>query len=446
MAFTLVLLLIPVLALAGQCARLGAPARDRRLAAIRLAGGTPGQAVAVAAVETGLASLLGTVFGLGIFLIGRKLLHRPDATGQLKLPTDVRPSAIALAVVLLGLPLLATLIAALLLRRVVVTPFGVVRKARREHGPRPWPGVLIIVGLAAYAAIGPISKVLNRPDGESTLALIMLLLLLGGGLLATLGVVLGTGWLSYTAGRVLHRVARRPAALLAARRLLADPWNGSRTFAALLTCVIFGAGAAGVRAYFITMNEARAESQRLTDLAHGQSADSSVVLDDFYLNSMDIVDLAVFVAMIIAAGGLMVAVAESIASRRRAYAALVATGVPRAVLGRSIVWQSMAPAVPAILLALGVGVQLARGFFRDPSNGETTSQVCDASAQLCGDPATSGQYTHLVVIPAVHRAVAVPWADLALFGAGALAVVLVTVGVGLLYLRGSTALEELRVG
>lgn len=42
-AFALLLLTVPVLALAGQCARLGAPARDRRLAALRLAGATPGR-------------------------------------------------------------------------------------------------------------------------------------------------------------------------------------------------------------------------------------------------------------------------------------------------------------------------------------------------------------------------------------------------------------------
>lgn len=50
----LVLLTVPVLALAGQCALLGAPSRDRRLSAIRLAGASPGQAVAIAATETGL--------------------------------------------------------------------------------------------------------------------------------------------------------------------------------------------------------------------------------------------------------------------------------------------------------------------------------------------------------------------------------------------------------
>src|SRR5699024_2471845 len=59
-AFALLLLMIPVLALAGQCARLGAAARDRRLAAFRLAGASPGQVTRIAVLETGLASLLGT--------------------------------------------------------------------------------------------------------------------------------------------------------------------------------------------------------------------------------------------------------------------------------------------------------------------------------------------------------------------------------------------------
>ena len=46
----------------------------------------------------------------------------------------------------------------------------------------------------------------------------------------------------------------------------------------------------------------------------------------------------------------------------------------------------------------------------------------------------------------VALSAAVPFDDLALFGAGALAAVLLTVGVGLLFLRSSTAIEELRTG
>ncbi|HEX5596443.1 MAG TPA: FtsX-like permease family protein [Micromonosporaceae bacterium] len=444
-AFALVLLTIPVLALAGQCARLGAPARDRRLAALRLAGAAPRQTVAIAAAETGLASLLGSTLGLGIYLFGRQLLHRPNAEGQLPLPTDVLPPAGALAAVVLGLPLLAALVAVIMMRRVVITPFGVVRRQRRERAPRPWPGVLIALGVAAIVAIQPLMLWYASSDQEMPGGL-LLVLLFGGGLLAALGVVLGTGWISYTVGRVLHRFARRPAALLSARRLMADPWTSSRTLAALLVCVLFGAGAAGFRSWFVTQAEVEQSHARLAAVAMAEEYHESPV-DNFYLHTMDLVDIAVIVALVIAVGGLMVTLAEGIVARRRAYAALVATGVPRPVLGRAVLWQSLAPAVPAVLLALAVGVLLARGFLGDEVRSSSTGfEICEAGPELCDNPITREQYARLVEVPAVTRTLPVPFDDLALFGAGALAAVLVTVGIGLLFLRSSTALEELRVG
>src|SRR3954453_23443532 len=78
-------------------------------------------------------------------------------------------------------------------------------------------------------------------------------LFLGGGVLFTMaGVVLGVGWISHTAGRLLRRYGRGPATLLAGQRLITDPWNGSRTMAALLAAVIAGAIVLGYRAYMIT--------------------------------------------------------------------------------------------------------------------------------------------------------------------------------------------------
>ncbi|MEV0806448.1 FtsX-like permease family protein [Micromonospora sp. NPDC050200] len=432
-ALALLLLAIPVLALAGQCARLGAPARDRRLAALRLAGATPGQVTRIAVAETGLASLFGTLVGLAGYLGGRAVLHRPDAQGRLALPTDVLPSAGAILAVVLGLPLVAALASALLLRGVTTTPFGVVRRARRERAPGPWAGLLIVGGLVAFAAFDPVLDRYQDLHREPPLWLPPLLLV-GGGLAAILGVVVGTGWLSYTSGRLLHRYARRPAALLASRRLTADPWAGSRTFAALLAAVIVGAGAAGIRAAFA----AEIELRRL----NGGSLAGS---DDFYLGTMDLIDVAIAVAMTIAAGGLVVALVEGIAARRRAYAALVATGVPRGTLGRSIAWAAFVPAVPAVVLALAVGALLAGGLTRTPrSAGGYYQQVCDAGAELCANPATSARYTRTEWVPEVTVTPDVPLAQLAGIGAGALAAVLVTVGVGLLFLRASTAVEELR--
>ncbi|MEU6072230.1 FtsX-like permease family protein [Micromonospora sp. NPDC047074] len=429
-AFALLLLTIPVLALAGQCARLGAPARDRRLAALRLAGATPGQVTRIAVLETGLASLLGTLVGASVYFAGRELWDRPGADGRLALPTDVLPSTGALAAVLLGLPVVAALATALMLRRVSATPFGVLRTHRRERGPRPWAGLLIGVGLAAFVAIEPVTNWYARRADDPPSWLVPTLLI-GGGLAALVGVVVGTGWISWTAGRVLHRHARGPAALLAARRLMADPWAGSRTFATLLAAVLLGAGAAGLREYFVASNKLN----RRTD---GGSAGG-----DFYLRTMDLVDLTVAVAVAVAAGGLAVALVEGITARRRTYATLVATGVPRRTLGRSIAWQSLAPAVPAVAVALTVGLLLARGMFRPPSS-YSYHEVCDAAAQLCADPATRQRYTRIVAEPEVTVPVDVPLEQLAALGGGALAAVLVTVGVGLLFLRAGATVEELR--
>ncbi|MEU4677481.1 FtsX-like permease family protein [Micromonospora sp. NPDC023737] len=432
-AFALVLLTIPVLALAGQCARLGAPARDRRLAALRLAGATPGQVTRLAMLETGVASLLGTLTGLALYLVGRELLDRPDEHGQLPLPTDVLPNGGALAAVVVGLPLIAGLSTALMLRPVITTPLGVTRRAARERGPGPWAGVLIVAGVAAFIVGWPV--ILGRTVDGPYVGL-ALVLIVGGGLATMLGIVTGTGWISYTTGRLLRRYARHPAALLAGGRMMADPWAGSRTFAALLAAVTFGAGAAALRSHFVTQDRLMREESRVVG---GEVGDNP-----FYLSTMSLVDLAVAVAVVIAATGLLVAVVEGIVARRRAYTALVAAGVPRGTVGWSIAWQAVLPAVPAILLALTVGTVLGRAFFGDVRRGSSTYEVCEASAALCADPATREQYTRVMESPALRAVPDVPLEQLALLGAGALAGVLATVGIGLLFLRSSTAIEELR--
>ncbi|MEU8388893.1 FtsX-like permease family protein [Micromonospora sp. NPDC048843] len=433
-AFALLMLMVPVLALAGQCARLGAPARDRRLAALRLAGATPGQVTRLVVLETGVAALLGTLVGLGVYLVGRDLLHRPDAQGQLALPTDVLPSTGALAGVVLGLPVVAALATALMLRTVTTSPLGVTRKAARERGPGPWAGLLIGAGVVSIAGIRP---AIQRFSGDAeVVAWLVPLLLAAGAFAAMIGVVLGAGWISYHCGRLLRRHARRAPALLAAGRLMADPWAGSRTFAALLAALIFGAGAAALRAQFAAQDQLDRERNLLVGADAGGSS--------FYLDTMDLVDTAVAVAILIAAGGLMVALVEGIVARRRAYAALVATGVPRATLSRSVAWQALVPAVPAILLALTVGTLLGRGLFPGAVAGVSSMESCTATAALCADPATRGQYTQIVHLPEVQRVPAVPLEHLAWLGAGALVAVLVTVGVGLFFLRSSTALDELR--
>ena len=418
---TLLLIAVPILVLAGQSIRFGSPARDRRLSAVRLAGATPGEAVQIAAGETGLSALLGSLVGLGGYFVLRWALDRPGPGGP-PLPTDVLPAAWSIVVIVLLVPVLSALAGALTLRKVIITPLGVVRRAR-DHKPSVLPGVLIIAGVFTPFVIQPVGLWLVHHLPVNLVASDLILVVIGAVvLLAIFGVVLGTGWIAYTAGRLLQRYGRRPAMLLAGRQLMADPWSGSRTFAALLAAIVVGAGMYGYRATMVTQILADERAARL--LPGG--GDYEPNNPSFFLNTIGLLTLAAELAMVVAAGGILIALAEGIVARRRSYAALVATGVPRRTLSEAIVWQTFAPLVPATVVALAVGAGLARTM-----GGTVTSEVGSCSSSVCHDAK-------------VVLAVPVPFADLALVGGVAVAVMLVVVGVGLLFLRMSTDLDELR--
>ncbi|GAA2492539.1 FtsX-like permease family protein [Winogradskya humida] len=398
----LVLLAVPILALAGQSIRLGAPARDRRLAAIRLAGATPGQAVLIAGAETVAAGVIGSFMGLGVFLLLRMVLERRNAGGELLLPTDVLPSVLWIVILMAFVPVMAGLVGALLLRQVVISPLGVVRRTRKR-GPWPWPGFLIVVGLVIFQLPAQIKGI---DVGTNRWAV-----LLGGGVaLTTIGVVLGTGWIAHTTGRLLLRFGPRPAMLLAGRRLMADPWSGSRTLAALLASVVIGAIALGFRISLVTQFEAW---NRYNAQNHEEQLGAGAP-EGFYTGAVDLIMVAVGIGVTVAAAGVLISLAEGIVARRRTYAALTAAGVPGRTLSESVLWQTMLPLAPALLLAVTSGIGLIR---------------------LTGTE---------VVAPTVQLTVPVPVGSLALLGGGAFLIMLIATGVGLVVLRSSTDLEELR--
>ena len=110
----LLLLILPVLVFTGLSSRLGSPARDRRLAALRLAGATPADVRWVVALETGLASTVGSLVGGAVFLLVRALLDGPVRAW----PTDVwpHPDLSVLVLASMALVVLTTLLSLVTLR------------------------------------------------------------------------------------------------------------------------------------------------------------------------------------------------------------------------------------------------------------------------------------------------------------------------------------------
>lgn len=454
-SFALVLLTIPVLLFAAQCTRIGAPARDRRLAAFRMVGATPGQVRLIAAVETGVAALVGAALGVAAFLGGRVLLDTPGPDGRRPLPTDVMPPSWLFGAVVVGLPVVATLLAMWLLRRVAVTPFGVVRRERPRR-PRPWPGVLIAVGLAGLGSLVATSQWMRAripdeampPIDDATLQL----WLYASVACLTVGILLGGAWLGHRMALLLGRRAGRPSLLIATRRLVADPWSGSRTLALVLVATVVAVGVALLRAWLVTYYRARDIAGERQRQALGEPPSE---FDDpfygFYIRAFELVDNAVTVAAVIAAAGLALLVAEGIVTRRRTLASLVAAGTPRGVLARATLLQVLIPLVSGVALVLGVGWLAALLFVREASFVSGVIMVCERSFGGDGppavdDPAYRAAGCRSAPETTVALDVPVPWQDFVIIGGGAIAVVTAVTAISLLFLRTSTDVSELRTG
>ncbi|MFJ8936146.1 ABC transporter permease [Streptomyces sp. NPDC102365] len=332
---TLLLLWVPVLGFLGQCARIGAVHRDRRLAGLRLAGATPGQVRRIAALESGLACLLGaSVASVFCALLTVSPLRQ-----------GLPPAAWAgFVLVPLAVPLLAVLVSVVALRRVVASPLGRVRRVRPEHGRPATLALLVPAVLVGPAALLIVMR--NTGPGATSLPLLVFaaVALTGTGAVAVTGL---------TARAVGGRLAARtgsPAVLLAAERLRSDPWATARTHAAVLLVAVVGVGFVGVRQVFL-------------DAVHhpreGLPYDAHDVA--FYTTGVDLTGAAVLLALLISLGGLAVGTAESLATRRRGLAAQAAAGVPRRVLGRALLLETALPLAPAMLLAAagGTAVHLA---------------------------------------------------------------------------------------
>ncbi len=320
----LVLMLMPVLVFLGMCARISAAQRDRRLAAVRLAGATPGQVRLLAAVETALPAAVGAVIGLLTVLVAKSLLERRYLQTEAglglarALPTDVALPPVRTVLVLLLVPALCAVSAVLALRRVEATPLGVSRRA--QPAPRAGGFVVLLVGVVVVVG-APLT-------GQA-----MLLPLALGAVLIMLGLTAAGSWLTAQAGSVAARRARRPALLLAGRRLQADPRAQGRALSGVVLAVLVASGAAVLRAVTLRAQED----------------------DGFYRSAYNLIDLALLVALVVAAAGLLVASCEAVLERRHTIASLAATGVPQATLRRAVLLQSLLPAVPAVALAAVAG-------------------------------------------------------------------------------------------
>jgi hypothetical protein len=218
-------LLLPVLIFIGTATRLSAARREQRFAAMRLVGATPTQISLIAAVESTIAAVAGVAAGFGLFFVLRVPLAAIPFTGQPFFPAELSLSLPDIIAVTVGVPAAAAIVARMALQRVNISPLGVTRRATPAP-PRAWRVLPLLAGLAVLGVFAVNGK--PATAGGQALAFVP------GGALIMIGLIIAGPWLTRAGAQMLARRARRPAGLIAARRLADDPRAAFRAVSGLV--------------------------------------------------------------------------------------------------------------------------------------------------------------------------------------------------------------------
>lgn len=213
-----VVLLLPIAVFIVAAVRFGGEQRDRRLAALRLAGADARMTQRIAAGEVLAATGLGLLLGLLLFFGARPWIDHVSAYGFDAFGSDLRPSPLLLAALLVAVPATAVGVALLAMRRVVVEPLGVVRRAAARRRRLWWRLVAPAAGLAlVYPLAGQAAGATGEIDELRVAA---------GAAALLIGV---TALLPWLVEAVVRRLGRGPVAWqLAVRRLQADSGTSAR--------------------------------------------------------------------------------------------------------------------------------------------------------------------------------------------------------------------------
>ncbi|MEU0884016.1 FtsX-like permease family protein [Lentzea sp. NPDC005914] len=224
----LVVLVVPCLVLVASAARLTAAKRERRLAALRLAGASPRQVVVMTAAETAVGAVVGSVLGVVLAQPFSHITAKIPWEGGTWYPGDFVPSTAVVVAVAVLAPVLVVAAAITGLRRVVQKPLA----AEEKRQVRSWR-LLMIAGAMGVFFLGIMYAQQVSGDNQFTVVL------LGLGAVAFALVLAGpvvTAWV----GRFFVSRWHKPSTLLAGRRLSGDPVAAFRGSAGVVIAVFTG--------------------------------------------------------------------------------------------------------------------------------------------------------------------------------------------------------------
>lgn len=223
--FAAVLLVVPILSMGAGAARLGLLRRSRDLAVLRLLGLPPARAKAASVLETTCLAGIGVVIGVLLYLVTLPAWSLIRFQGVALSAGEMWVGPWRLLAAVAVLMVLAGLSGWLSMRRVAVTPLGVVRRSEVQ---RVSP-VGVLAALALLLAWVFFGQVVMGSFGTAIALGIFLSVM--GGLLALVNTV--GAWSIGVLGRMMARMGRAPQTLVAGRRVSDDPKSVWRSLGGL---------------------------------------------------------------------------------------------------------------------------------------------------------------------------------------------------------------------
>lgn len=395
------LLLAPVVMLVVMATRVAAAQRERRLAAIRLAGATRRQVAAVAAVETGVAAVAGCLVGWAGYEVGRHAVAaNVTYNGGPFFLDDVAVAPPLQAAVIVGMTLLTMAIAAGATVRATEGPLAVVATARRRP-PSGWWALLPGIGIGAQL----VSMLLREGPGSEVRGVLVAL----SALAALVGLLAGP-WLCMCAGRALEAVRGGVAGVIAARRIVADPRAAFRPAVVAMLAVVAMMSAASITAppadvprpelapgvvevdpgglpatsvapllgrdavatpdgIVLVRTDGTTAAQNRVRTQAANLAPSALIHTRLNPKATDAAFFTTpaallwqggwYLVLIVAVFGLVLATIAGMLERRRSFALLRATGMRLGELYRVVVLETLVALGVAVLLGAGVGLELS---------------------------------------------------------------------------------------
>lgn len=232
-----VIIITPVLLLIAEIARIGIVQREKRYAALSLAGATRTQIRLFVAMETLPLSLFGSILGIAIFIfVGMPILINTPLGDSTIWLTDLNLSLVALFVVGIVIVICSVLAGLQSVSPVKISPLAVTRTLGDIKKPSFLSVIPLLVGVAGLSALAAFGRSWYKDNQEfGTYIIIGLVLAI------ILGIFVAGPYLTRSLSHVLLRLPRGGSMIMAAHRIRSVSRKEFHSISGIILALFVGA-------------------------------------------------------------------------------------------------------------------------------------------------------------------------------------------------------------